>query len=83
MSKAEKTFEAILRAESDNNIRFDDLAHLLSKLGFEERVKGSHHLYTKLGVTSLINIQQLGSHAKGYQVKQVRDIIQKHSLRLD
>jgi hypothetical protein len=52
----------------------------LSKFRFDERVKGSHHIFTKSGVEEIINIQLIGSKAKAYQVKQVRNLILKYKL---
>ena len=39
----------ILRGTSDANIPFEGLIKLLQHLGFEERIKGSHHIFTKEG----------------------------------
>ncbi len=78
MGKQEKILWQILRGISDANIKFADLRNLLIHLGFEERIKGSHHLYRKSGVFEKINIQKDGSKAKPYQIKQVRDIILKY-----
>ena len=50
------------------------------RLGFEERIRGGHHIFTKDGVPEIINIQPKGSKAKVYQVKQIRDIILKYKL---
>jgi predicted RNA binding protein YcfA (HicA-like mRNA interferase family) len=80
MGKHDKVMDAILRGTSDANIAFDDIRGLLLHLGFEERIRGSHHLYRKEGVEEKINIQRAGSKAKPYQVKQVRDVILKHHL---
>ena len=44
-------------------------------LGFQERLRGSHHLFDKEGVVEVINLQSRGSHAKPYQVKQVRQLM--------
>jgi len=49
-------------------------------LGFDERIRGSHHLYRKQGVEEKINIQRTGNKAKPYQVKQIREIILKYHL---
>jgi predicted RNA binding protein YcfA (HicA-like mRNA interferase family) len=65
---------------SDANIGFDELCSLLSHLGFEMMVRGSHHVFRKQGVPEKINLQRQGSQAKPYQVKQIRAIIQKHKL---
>lgn len=59
----------ILRGAADNNIGFTDLRHLLESLGFQARIKGDHFIYTKVG-----------SKAKPYQVKQVRNLILKYKL---
>ncbi len=50
MGKYEKLLLKILQGASDANILFDDLCHLLSQLGFEERTRGSHHIFRKEGV---------------------------------
>ena len=43
MSKIRKIFEQILRGKSDANIEFQALCNLMTYLGFEMRIKGSHH----------------------------------------
>ncbi|MHB1075460.1 type II toxin-antitoxin system HicA family toxin [Thiobacillus sp.] len=80
MGKLEKILDQILRGGSDRNIDFDDLAFLLESLGFEKRIKGSHHVFSKDGVEEIINIQPAGSKAKPYQVKQIRAIIVNYKL---
>lgn len=50
MGKHEKIMDKILWSTSDANISFDDLRGLLLHLGFEERIRGSHHLYRKEGI---------------------------------
>jgi hypothetical protein len=49
-------------------------------LGFEERVRGSHHIFTKEGVEEILNLQPKGAKAKPYQAKQVRNVILKYKL---
>jgi hypothetical protein len=39
----------ILQGKSDVNINFDDLRHFLPWLGFEERTRGSHHIFRRHG----------------------------------
>lgn len=70
----------ILRGQSDANIRFDDLRKLLKDLGFQERIRGSHHVFVRPGVEQLINLQKEGSKAKPYQVRQVRSVILRYRL---
>jgi len=80
MAKTDKILEKVLRGASDANIDFQDLRQLLNRLEFQERIRGSHHLYIKEDVTEIINLQMKGSKAKPYQVKQVRNLILKYKL---
>ena len=80
MSSYDKLLSQILRGTSDANIAFNDLRHLLTKMGFEERVRGSHHMFRKAGIVEKINLQREGSKAKVYQVRQVRVVILKYKL---
>jgi hypothetical protein len=80
VSKHEKLLTQILRGVSDANIPFDGLCGLLRHLSFEERVRGSHHIFTREGIEEILNLQPIGSKAKAYQVKQVRDVILKYKL---
>lgn len=80
MTRIEKTLLQVLRGTADSNIRFRDLRRLLEHLGFEERMKGSHHIFTRDGVEEIINLQPKGSKAKPYQVKQVRGLITRYKL---
>ena len=80
MGKYDKLLLQILRGTSDANIHFDDLCQLLRRLGFEEHIRSSHHLFRKEGVEEKINLQREGSKAKVYQVRQVRAIIVRYNL---
>ncbi len=80
MGKYDKLLQQILRGASDANIRFEDLCQLLRRLGFEERVRGSHHIFRKAGIEEKINLQRDGNKAKTYQVRQVRTVILKYRL---
>jgi predicted RNA binding protein YcfA (HicA-like mRNA interferase family) len=80
MSKHGKLLEKILLGTSDANIPFDGLCQLLKRLGFQCRIRGSHHIFHRDGVDEILNLQPKGSNAKSYQVKQVRDAILKHKL---
>lgn len=80
MAKPEKILEQILRGGADQNLAFEDLIYLLAYLGFEKRIKGSHHVFTKSDVAEIINIQSAGNKAKPYQIKQIRQIIVKYKL---
>ena len=80
MGRYEKLLFQVLRGRSDTNIAFDDLRQLLLRLGFEERKRGSHHIFRKAGVEEKINLQRDDSKAKAYQVRQVRAVILKYTL---
>jgi len=77
---ADKTLDKILRGDSDANIRFEQLCHLLQAKGFRMRVSGSHHIFTQVGVMERINLQREGAKAKPYQVRQVRKILATYKL---
>lgn len=80
MGKQEKLLIQILSGTSDANISFDGMCNLLKYLGFEERIHGSHHIFTKEGVDEILNLQPKGGKSKPYQVKQVRNVILKYKL---
>ncbi|MDM8541174.1 type II toxin-antitoxin system HicA family toxin [Desulfococcaceae bacterium HSG9] len=80
MGKYEKLIFQVLRGTSDANIAFADLINLMQRLGFEMRIKGSHHIFRKKGVDEKPNLQKDGNKAKPYQVKQIRNIILKYKL---
>jgi virulence-associated protein VapD len=56
--RAEKTLRRLLSGAADAAIRFDDLRQLLESLGFESRVRGSHHLFRKSGIEEKISLQK-------------------------
>ena len=80
MSRRTKLRQRILEGRSESNIRFDELRALLLRLGFVERVRGSHHIFRKEGVNERLNLQREGSNAKPYQVRQVRQVLLKYKL---
>jgi len=80
VAQQDKLLERILHGASDANIGFEDLCQLLQRLGFDERTRGSHHVFRKQGVQELINLQRDGNKAKVYQVRQVRSVLLKYGL---
>ena len=80
MTRQSKILDKILRGTSDANIPFAELRQAVLGLGFNERVRGSHHIFTKEGVDDILNLQPKGAKAKPYQVKQVRNVILKYKL---
>lgn len=73
----------VLQGRNDANIPFAGLCRLLKALGFLERIRGSHHIFTKDGIEEILNLQPKSSKAKPYQVKQVRSIILRYKLTLE
>jgi hypothetical protein len=81
MSRAAKALARVVQGNADANIAFDDLCGLLRYLGFNERVKGSHHIFTRDGIAEILNLQsKKGGKLKPYQVAQVRDVISDYGL---
>ncbi len=80
MARQDKLLDKILRGTSDANIPFADLCQLVRRLGFAERVRGSHHIFTRTEIEEILNLQPKGAKAKAYQVKQVRNVLLKYRL---
>jgi hypothetical protein len=66
--KHSKVLFKILRGLSDSNIPFCDLRGLLIRLGFTERVRGSHYVFKRAGVDARIVLQENQGKAKAYRV---------------
>ena len=80
MPRASATLQRVLSGKSDANIRFGDFVLLLRSLGFSERIRGNHHIFTSEAIPEIINLQPAGPMAKRYQVRQVRLLIRKYRL---
>jgi predicted RNA binding protein YcfA (HicA-like mRNA interferase family) len=80
MARHLSLLDQILRGEADANISFSEMLQLLKRLGFAERIKGSHHIFYREGVDEILNLQADGNKCKPYQVKQVRKVIIKYRL---
>jgi hypothetical protein len=78
--KRKKLLFQILRGVSDANILFADMRNLLIRLGFQERIRGSHHNFRREGIEEKINLQRDNGKAKAYQVRQVRAVILKYKM---
>ncbi len=81
MGRAEKLFDKLIAGRSDANFSFDELCTLLAKLGYDARkTKGSHIIFQR--GASFVNLQPTaGGKAKSYQVRQVRQELQKLNLK--
>jgi hypothetical protein len=65
MSKQTKLLDKILLGTADANIPFAGLCHLLQRLGFRRRVRGSHHIFFRDGVEEILNLQPSGANWHG------------------
>ena len=83
MGKHAKLYQHILTKRSDANVPFTGLCGLLIQLGFQERIRGDHHIFTRDGSDEILNLQPRKSQAKPYQVKQVRDMILRYNLKVE
>ena len=83
MSQRQKLLAQLLNTHNPTNLDFTSLVNLLVFLGFEQRVRGSHHLFTKTGIAEIINIQPaVGNSVKPYQANQVRAVLVKYRAML-
>ena len=81
MTRHEKVLRRVLSGTADDAIGFEELCGLLRRLGFGERQRrSSHRIFFRDGVQEILNLQPRGSHAKGYQVRQVREVVLKYGL---
>ena len=80
VTRHEKVLSQVLSGRSDKNLPFSSLRQLLLHLGFEERTRGSHHIFRKAGIEEKINLQKDRHEAKPYQVRQVREVILRYKL---
>jgi predicted RNA binding protein YcfA (HicA-like mRNA interferase family) len=80
MASTQKIVDQVLRGDADANISFSAMVRLLKRLGFDERIRGSHHIFNREGVVEILNLQPKGNKCKPYQVKQVRNVIINHGL---
>ncbi len=80
MANWEKILQRVLSGTADAGIRFRDLTNLLKRLGFQERIQGDHHIFSREDLEPILNLQPKNGMAKPYQVRQVRTLILEHSL---
>lgn len=81
MSKRLKFLMQLVNPAQASNLDFDALVNLLLFLGFDQRMRGSHHIFTKSGLEEIINLQPAaGNTVKPYQAKQVRELIVRYEL---
>lgn len=80
MATRQELLYRILARQTGANIRFSELRNLLVRLGFEERISGSHHIFSKNGIFEKINIQPRRGQVKSYQLQQIRRLFEKYGI---
>lgn len=83
MNRHQKLLQHILTRKGDANVPFKGLCSLLRRLGFEERIWGDHDIFSMANLEEIVNIQPKGTQAKPYQVKQIRDIVLRHGIKIE
>jgi hypothetical protein len=81
MGRRRKLYDKIVGGGSDANIPFEQTVNMLKALGFDERISGSHHIFTREGIEEIIDIRDVVGECKPYQVKQMRAVLKKYNLR--
>ena len=70
--------------QSPTNLRFSEALQLAEAFGFHHvRTSGSHYILSRPGVPQLVNLQNVGGKAKGYQIRQLLKLVEKHNLTLE
>ena len=68
-------------ANNPNNVSFKDFVRIIEAFGFVRRKSRSgHQIYKRAGIPQLINVQNVGGKAKGYQVRQFLDLIELYNI---
>ena len=82
MSKIEKLKEKL--AITSNGFTFDEIVTLLTAMGFSfhnrGKTSGSRVCFTNQKVTIILHKPHPGNELKRYQIKQIRDVLQKEGL---
>jgi predicted RNA binding protein YcfA (HicA-like mRNA interferase family) len=66
------------------NLRFDEVVTLAQGFGFRlSRTSGSHHIFAHASIPELVNLQNVSSKAKPYQVRQLLRLVEKYNLQLE
>jgi predicted RNA binding protein YcfA (HicA-like mRNA interferase family) len=80
MGRRRKLYDRIVGGQSDANIPFEQTVNMLKSLGFDERISGSHHIFTREEIEETINLQNVGGECKPYQVMQMRTVLRMYNL---
>jgi predicted RNA binding protein YcfA (HicA-like mRNA interferase family) len=65
------------------NVAFGDMVRVVEGFGFsEQRVSGSHHIFAHPDIPELVNLQEVQSQAKPYQIRQFLRLVERYNLQL-
>ena len=66
---------------NNKNIKYSYFCNIIESFGFLcKRQRGSHRIYSRIGISELINIQNVNGEVKPYQVKQFLYLVNKYNL---
>ena len=66
------------------NVAFSDMRRLVEAFGFRQlRVSGSHHIFGHRDIPELVNLQDHGSEAKPYKIRQFLRLVERHDLQME
>jgi len=80
MGRQDKLLAQLLGGRADANVGFERDVRAVAALGFEERTRGSHHVFRRSGVEELLNLQRDSDKATVYQVRQVCAVLVRYGL---
>ncbi len=81
MSRYSKIRAEIMSGKSDKNISENDMYYFLERIGaYHKRTTGSHQIYSMDNIREIINLQPQDGKIKPYEVKQVRNLVNKYKL---
>jgi predicted RNA binding protein YcfA (HicA-like mRNA interferase family) len=69
MPPSERRWRRFLSGSADAGISFAELCAILQAIGFTERIRGSHHIFTRDGIPEIVNIQPQGSKARQLAIR--------------
>lgn len=66
------------------NVSYSDMRNLVEGFGFRlARIKGSHHIFSRPGISELVNLQNARGEAKPYQIRQLLALVEEYNLELE
>lgn len=66
---------------NNKNIKYFYFCSIIESFGFVcKRQRGSHRIYSRIGISELINIQNVNGEVKPYQVKQFLYLVNKYNV---